>query len=44
MPRRPEDALFERFREHREPAVLAKVFDLVAADLFCIALHLCGRG
>src|SRR5688572_26474702 len=43
MARHPEDALFERFRQLREPAALAKVFDLVAPDLLRIALHLCGR-
>lgn len=43
MPRPLEDVLFVRFREGREPAALAKVFDLLAPDLLRIARHLSGR-
>lgn len=37
---RAED-LFQRFQQTREPAHLGAVFDLVADDLFAVALHLC---
>ena len=37
---RAED-LFLRFQQTREPAHLGAVFDLVADDLFAVALHLC---
>jgi len=34
------ESLFERFRRTGDPAVLGQVFDLVADDLFGVALHL----
>ena len=43
MRRPPEDDLFTRFRDGREAAALAKVFDLLAPQLLRIAGHLSGR-
>lgn len=43
MHRPPEDDLFRRFRDGREAAALAKVFDLLAPQLLRIARHLSGR-
>lgn len=43
MHRPPEDDLFIRFRDGREAAALAKVFDLLAPELLRIARHLSGR-
>lgn len=34
------ESLFLRFRDRREPAALGAVFDLVADELFAVALHL----
>lgn len=43
MRRPPEDHLFTRFRDGREAAALARVFDLLAPDLLRIASHLSRR-
>ena len=32
---------FREFRQHRDPARLGEVFDLVADELFAVALHVC---
>jgi RNA polymerase sigma-70 factor (ECF subfamily) len=37
-----EDRLFRRFRRTRDPAALGAVYDLVAADLLRVALHVAG--
>src|SRR5262245_35231362 len=37
-----EDELFLRYQRTRRPAVLAELYDLVAPELFDVALHLTG--
>lgn len=41
---RKAESLFDRFRRAGDPVPLAEVFDLVADDLFVVALHLRAPG
>ncbi len=40
---RPEDDLFARYCERRDPDALGEVFDHTARPLLAVASHLCGR-